>query len=98
MDVTIKFGIKFCSRYSFPEVCTTKNGDNLVGWAAQVANVGLLGRQWGPQWLQKEGWPALARQVLSERGPWGGVGATPKTPVSVVRIAQRGWKRLQIDF
>ena len=28
MDVKIRFFVKFCSRYTYPEVCTTKNHEN----------------------------------------------------------------------
>ena len=27
-DLKISFGVKFCSRYNYPEVCTTQNRDN----------------------------------------------------------------------
>ena len=29
-DLKIRFGIKICSRYTYLEVCTTKNHENMV--------------------------------------------------------------------
>ena len=37
MDLKIRFSVKFCSRYTFPEVCATKNHENDVKTAKIIA-------------------------------------------------------------
>ena len=44
MDLKIRFGIKFCSRFTFPEVCTTQNHQNYMKLRYSDAIWTLFGR------------------------------------------------------
>ena len=64
MDLKIRFGIKFCSRYSFPEVCAPENHGRTI-----VARVQFGVKAGGAQELPKKGRRNLAWQLLLEPGP-----------------------------